>query len=284
VDCPPQLSIDRAGFENFIICNPLVTVSHQSQPGILRARMANREDAAHQSGHYSRYCWGWPESTIGFRESSSVMPTWDALSTFHARMEVMLLRHRAMLEAGTVTYSPLQLSDAAARRWRDLNYEIEVRLRPGGYFSDIPQFAAKSMNMLGREACIFHWFDLEHEQSVSVDTLERAFAVVDWHMDEAKRIHGATQCVPQEQVDVNSMLTFLWNKVWRGPKVDSFIPKNFLLQYGPIRKRDRLDVVLYILEQCGAISIQVAETTKKKLVVMNDNYFIPGQVPLVTGN
>lgn len=271
-DGAPMLTLDRADFDNVLVMNPRVTISIMTQRSVLQAYLAKHGEIAKGSGHWARYLVGWPESTQGFRQINTEELVWECLPTFHARMRELLEQFDANAGSGEIERELVEFSDDARARWFDLARQTEWMLRPGDYLHDINDFASKIMELLGRLAAVFHCFSGE-EGKITLDTLERAFTVVQWHLDEYKRLFSPQFTLSQDQVDAQAVVKYLRGCVWRGPNSDTYIPKNHVLRYGPVRNRDRLNAALRLLEGQQAIWIVVATKGKQRFVRLSDWYF-----------
>ncbi|OZB70775.1 MAG: hypothetical protein B7X33_02590, partial [Lysobacterales bacterium 13-68-4] len=181
-DSPEVLPLDRAGGDQILAMNPRVSVSIMTQSAPLRAYMEKRGSVAKGSGHWARYLVGWPATKQGSRWVNQNELVWEHLPKFHERVGELLEQYRTMIEPGKVTREIIEFSDDAKSRWFDLAIQTEQMLRQGEYLSDITDFASKLMEILGRLAAALHYFNGEVGK-ITLDTLERAFALVRWHVD-----------------------------------------------------------------------------------------------------
>ncbi|WP_204304894.1 hypothetical protein, partial [Stenotrophomonas maltophilia] len=69
----------------------------------------------------------------------------------------------------------------------------------------------------------------------------RAFDIVRWHVDEYKHLFSPAFVVSQDQVDAQALDRYLYAKWWKGIYSDTYVPKNQVLRYGPVRDRARLN-------------------------------------------
>ncbi|MEI7035644.1 YfjI family protein [Fulvimonas yonginensis] len=271
-DGAPMLTLDRADFDNVLVMNPRVTISIMTQKQVLQAYLMKHGDIAKGSGHWARYLFGWPESMKGFRSVNTDEHVWECLPLFQARMQELLEKYEAISESGEVKREVVEFSDDAKARWFELSQQTEWMLRPGDYLNDIHDFASKIMELLGRLAAVFHCYSGE-EGKVTLDTLERAFTVVQWHLEEYKRMFSPQFALSQGQVDAQAVFKYLRDSVWQGPRSDTYVPKNHVRQYGPVRDRDRLNAALRILEAQRALWVVVAPRGKQRFVRLSDWYF-----------
>lgn len=271
-DGAPMLTLDRADFDHVLVMNPRVTMSIMTQKSVLQAYLAKHGDIAKGSGHWARYLVGWPESMKGFRTVNTDELVWECLPAFQARMQELLETYDAVAGSGEVKRKVVEFSDDAKARWFDLARQTEWMLRPGDYLDDINDFASKIMELLGRLAAVFHCYNGE-EGRVSLDTLERAFTVVQWHLEQYKRLFSSQFALAQDQVDAQAVFKYLRDSVWRGPRSDTHVPRNHVRQYGPVRDRDRLNAALRILEAQHVVWIVVAARGKQRFIRLSDWHF-----------
>ena len=224
------------------------------------------------SGHWARYLVGWPVSTQGFRWVTQRELLWTQVPLFQERMRTLLDQYDAMADAGEIQRELITFSDDAKARWFSLARETEWMLRPGDYLHDIHDFASKAMEILGRLAAVLHTFNGE-QGPITLDTLERAFEIIKWHVDEYKRLFSPQFTMPQDQIDANEVARYLHAFVWQGPDSESWIAKNHLLRNGPARSRNRLNAALRILYDKRAVWFSVDPKNKRRFVNLNDAFF-----------
>ena len=271
-DGPALLSIDRAEFEHVLVTNPRMTIFIQTQTKVFNRYMERHGDIARSSGHFARYLVGWPTSTQGYRTVSYNELSWEHLPQLHTVYTTMIDRYQAMVRTGRIVRTVVEFGDDAKARWFDIAVRTESMLRPGDYLNDIHDFGAKAMENVGRVAALFHYISGE-KGAITLDTLNRAFAVVSWHIDEAKRLFSADFVQPQDVVDAQAIAWYLRKRHWGGAGSRSWLAKNRLLRNGPVRNRNRLNDALSYLVGLGAVWIGVAPSNKQLFVNMNDGFF-----------
>ena len=271
-DSPPILSLDRAEHDHVFVSRPRLTVSILTQPAVLRNYLSRHGEEARGSGHLARYLVAWPTSTQGYRFVQPNELAWDHMPTLHARFAELIQEYLAMRASGHIQRKVLEFTPDAKERWFQLANHTEWLLRPGDFFHDMNDFASKAMEMVARVAALFHHVNRE-EGHISLDTLNRAIAIVGWHLEEAKRLFSTDVIQPQDQVDAQAICGHLRHRVWTGNVTTSWIGRNELLRNGPIRDRGRLNAALDVLQNAGAIWIGVAPQNKKKFVNLYATFF-----------
>ena len=271
-DSPEVLPLDRAGKDPILAMNPRVSVSIMTQKAPLQAYLESRGSVAKGSGHWARYLVGWPASTQGFRWVNPSEQRWEHLPIFHARIRELIHKHQTMRESGTITRELIEFSDDAKARWFALAAETEVLLREGHYLSDINDFASKVMEILARLAASLHYFGGEGGK-ITLDTLERAFTIIRWHVEEYKHLFSPQFVVPQDQTDAQAIVNYLRSHLWCGPTSDTFVPKNHVRRNGPVRDKTRLNAALELLAARGAVEVGVAPKDKKTYIRLMNHFF-----------
>lgn len=270
-DSPDVMPLDRAKDQHVVPMNPRASVCILTQEAVLIDYMRKHGAVAKGSGHLARYLVGWPVSTQGYRVANQREPSWEHLPAFHARVSDLLEAYRSRVEAGAVERDVVEFSEDARARWFELASLVEPMLREGEYLGDINDFASKVPEILGRLAAAFHYFG-GHGGKLALDTLERAFTIIRWHIEEAKRLFSRHALAPQEQIDAQAVADYLRDCVWRGGYYID-VPKNQVLRNGPVRDRTRLNAALQLLEAWRAVSVWVGPKDKKSYVRLNSEFF-----------
>jgi len=253
------LAFDRAN-TTVIARNPRVTMSIMVQSGVLRAFLEKRGDAIHGSGHWARYLVGWPATTQGSRFNWSPEMVWNHLPRFHERVTELLEDYGRKIDSGAVHRIVLEFSDSAKLRWIEMLNRTESMSAPWGELEQVKDFASKAMEIVGRIAAILHGFS-KRDGEISVDTLERAVQIVEWHLGEYKRIFSPNGGVPQEQVDAQSLESYLKCRYW--DKNYPIAPRNEVLRNGPVRPEGRFSAALDVLQRLGRLRIDVSAKRKR---------------------
>ena len=271
-DSPALLPLDRVGCEHLYISHPCVTISIQIQSAVISKHFAKHGDTARGSGHLARYLIAWPASTKGWRVTQTWEHTWEHLPQLQARFTELIDMYVTAIESGITSRQVIEFSDDAKARWFQQAATTEWMLRPGDYLHDLHDFGSKAMEIVTRVAALFHHASGEVGK-ISLDTLERAIAIVGWHVDAAKRLFSADFAQPQDQVDARAVCSYLRHRVWAGPESNSWIAKNLVLRNGPIRDRTRLNPALDYLIHIGAVWIGIAPVNKRKFVNLSNAFF-----------
>lgn len=283
-DGPELLTLDRVG-EQISVVNPRVSVCIMTQSAPLLAYLEKHGSMARGSGHWARYLVGWPQMMQGYRQIQTSEPVWEYLPAFHARTRDLIDKYQSMIESGKVEREIIEFSEDAKARWFSLAVETENLLRQGAYLSDISDFASKIMEILARVTAVMHYFNGESGK-ITLDTLERAFRIVHWHMEEFKFLFSPEFMLPQAHIDAQAVLQYLRDRYWLGVFSDSYAPKNEVLNKGPLRgdgAAARLKAALDVLIMHEAIQVGPGSNPKdRKIYIRLMNQFfatIPPSTP-----
>lgn len=267
-DGAPMLTMDRSDGVSVIACNVRVTLSYMVQRQVFKELLDRRGVVMRGSGHWARYLIGCPTSTQGTRFTYRLDKEWVHLPKFHERMRELLDEFERRLDAGITERTVLEFADDAIPRWIEMTNQTETMLQPCGYMHDIKDFASKALEIAARIAAILHVFSRQ-EGTITVDTLNRAIAIVEWHLHEFKRIFSPA-AIPQEQRDAQVLEHYLFVNYWR--RGFTFAQKNLVLRNGPVRPASRLDAALACLITQQRVRIGVGQK-RERYINLNPQYF-----------
>lgn len=268
-DNATMLTIDRGNGVSIVARNPRVTVSFMIQPQVLEELLHRRGRHLRGSGHWARYLIAYPPSTQGTRFIYQLDNEWVHLPKFHARIRELLDESGHRIDAGEVERVTLEFDEDAMAKWVDFSNTIESQLTPLGYLHDIKDFSSKSMEIVGRIAALFHVFS-KQEGRISVDTLNRAVRIVEWHLHEFKRLFSPEFAISQEQTDAQVLESFLYTRFWC--QNCNYVLKNVVLKNGPIRPASRLNAALNWLIEMGRVWIGVGPK-REQYINFDQAYF-----------
>lgn len=248
--------------------SPNVMLGMRVHPEVFMQFMKQYQDAARGTGYLARMLFDQGAPMIGQGYVQSVAPMqWQALGQVHARMAELLAESGPYAE---LPEPPIIELDADAKAFQAWNIsKLENAQLPGGPLDGVRDFAAKAPENANRIAGIWHLF---HRKSglISRDLLERAEAVVRYHLNEAQRIFAVEPARTELQADCLAIEAYFQRKVqsnW------SSLPYRYILRNGPVRDKLRLDAVLYTLTAQGKVTVH-ALPKKPKLVVLYIAYFL----------
>jgi len=198
-------------------------------------------------GFLARCLLAWPESTAGTRlyvaESLERDP---AMRAFHARLHEVLVTPPLFAEGTRNELAPrvIRLSADAKALWVAAHDEIERRQTDGAEYAQVRAWASKAAEQILRVAGVLAI--VSGVAMIEAETVEAAARLIDWHMDEAARLVGASQ-IPADIRDAEAVLA------WCHQRRLSDVYSAKLVRLGPpcVRTADRLRVIMGVLERHG---------------------------------
>ena len=181
--------VDRRGSESFIIRNPRLTLGLQVQEEVLSNFCEKNGSLARGIGFFARLLFAQPQSMQGEREICEEPPhAQPAIDAFNDRIARLL--SEVNLVDGTLSLPLLEMTPEGKSAWIELHNGIERELRPDGKLHEVRDVASKAADNLARLAANFHVFEHGPSGSIGADSILRAGEIVDWHLNEARRILG----------------------------------------------------------------------------------------------
>lgn len=235
------LVLDRVHGKRVSVRDARVTVSVMAQSAVVREYLRKQGSTSRGSGFFARFLVAWPQSTQGYRFSANHDVTWDHLSKFHALIESVLLdagHNQPPTESRQAIY---ELDEDAKDLFFKAINSVEMQIQPCQALSDIPDFASKTGEIALRIAALFHHFSGQSGK-ISIDTLNRAISIVNYHIGEFKRIFSPTYEVPQIDVDIANLHDYICRKTPLWP--NGVIPRNYIYRSGPIRNYARFQTAI----------------------------------------
>lgn len=276
-DGAEMLALDRGNGVSVVASQPRMTVSFKAQPQVLNAMMDRRGEVIRGSGLLARFLIANPASTQGMRYSYQLDKSWSKLHAFQDCTDELLNQIGQQVDAGAIDHSVLEFSPEAKEAWICSANHIEQQLGPMGGLHNIKDCASKSMEIMGRVAALLHIYS-KQEGQISLDTVQRAITIVQWHLCEFKRLFSPEVVVEQKQVDAQSLGNYLGRlKVQTNATI---IPKNFVLRNGPVRPSKRFEEALGIL--ITSDHVQVAPGPKKQSFIHLNPQIFGFAVPIAS--
>jgi putative DNA primase/helicase len=188
------LGNERRTVDSVRIENPRGTVSISTQPAVMDAYRRNNGSLSRGSGWFSRFLFGFPDSTQGTRQFREPGPM-PNLEAFHKRCrelaDVPLTYDDPESPTPKLNPPTVPMSPEGAAAWIAFYNEVETELGPGGEVSDAKDVASKAAENVARLAAQFHVFEHGPAGSIGADHVEAAARIVTWHLYEAQRYFTA---------------------------------------------------------------------------------------------
>lgn len=222
----------RAGEGSLVLYGRRLSIHLMAQPYVVREFMADPLTA--DTGFLPRFLICEPTSTIGTRLNANARIDSRALGAFSDRLKAILETPLPMDEK-TRALSPRLLPLAKQGREVLVRFsdEVEVAMQSGGIYAPITGYASKAAEQAARIAAVLTlWEDLNAKE-VSADNMSKALDLAKYYLDEALRLHGASNL--SAETDKAEKL-----RVWLLDKWDEIdIVPSDIVQSGPYCLRER---------------------------------------------
>ncbi|TXI44137.1 MAG: DUF3987 domain-containing protein [Lysobacter sp.] len=243
-DCG-EFSRVRAG-EGVAKCYGRRLAMHVMVQPVIAERVLS-DDLLVRQGFLARCLLAWPDSTIGTRRYVSEDLAADpALHAYWQCMHARLGLPAALRTGARNELSPrvLTLTPQAKNAWIDLADGIEAQMAVR--FVDVKAWAGKAASQALRIAGVLTLIDDAHAEIIERETLERASALVNYHLHEAARIVG-TAHVPERIKDADALIG------WCRQTGREYLYSADALRRGPsaLRTREAFLAAMTLLESAG---------------------------------
>jgi putative DNA primase/helicase len=208
----------------------------------------------------------WPESTQGYRAFTEPPENWPAMEVFNQRIAEIL--NLPLPQCADRTLSPvlLTLTPDAKAAWIAYHDAIECELKDSGELYDVRDVAAKSADNAARIAALFHVFESNQSNEVSIDSLNGATRVAAWHLNESRRFFGEI-ALPGVLKEAARLETWLIAYCKRENAL--CVPVTALQQTGPVSLRRKEAHDPAIRELSALNRLRIVTNAPKKLLELN---------------
>lgn len=229
---------------SYLLTGRRLTLWVQVQPAALAQYLADHGALARGTGWLARCLIARPPTTQGTRAYRPPAAGQPALAAYHSRISE-LLSQSLPLVGDRLCPRVLMLSGAARTAWIAYHDEVEGDLAPGGELAGVRDAAAKAAENVARIAALLAVYDGRDE--VSADDVERAAALVSWHLCEARRVFASAQT---ETPVSDAELLVRWIMAQPDP-----VTRRDVQWRGPLRLRygARLDAAIAAAEAGGRL-------------------------------
>lgn len=245
-------SIGRRTSESFVVKDVRLTVGLQVQESTLRRFFSKDGGLSRGTGFLARFLVSWPESTQGRRNFEEAPTHWPDLSKFHQRINGLLNQPLPIDEDGALSPAMLTLTPQAKQGWVEYHDAVEVMLGKGGELADVRDVASKSADNATRLAALLHVFEHGAQGAVDQESMEQGCRLAAWYLNESRRFFGELS-LPEGLAEAAKLDAWLL-EYCRRERVQA-VGKNYVLQHGPLRKKDALDTAIHDLFELDRIRL-----------------------------
>ena len=190
----------RTARESFFVEDPRLTISLMVQPIVFDRFLERKGELAKGIGFMSRVLLSRPDTPYGKRTidtSKRRLTDWTEL--FNDRVHKLLSHAHSDLALRERGRKTLYFSSSAQREWEADFNKREVETADGGQLVYEREFVNRYAEHVARLAALFHFFengrlggesrnDDERECEIPKDTVDSAMRVVEWYLNEFRRV------------------------------------------------------------------------------------------------
>ncbi|OGT35698.1 MAG: hypothetical protein A3F11_06335 [Gammaproteobacteria bacterium RIFCSPHIGHO2_12_FULL_37_14] len=254
----------RKTTSNFTVANRRLTISLMMQPIILEQMLAKNGGISRQTGFLARSLIACPKSEMGnrfYKEPPAKLPS---MQKYHNRLLDCLDNTLALDKHGCHNLPTLNFSKAAKIEWVAFFNQLESGLSDPKLWKSIRDFASKAAENAARLAALFHLFNGSSASEISAENMDQSISVIRWHLNETKRVLGSQFLTPTQQ-SANKLLKWILDH-----EIRETSPRE-LVQYGPIRDKDKRDEAIETLIEDNCLKEFKAK--KKVTLVLNPCFY-----------
>ena len=159
-----DIRVNRKSNDSFILSDARLSASLMIQPEVLNQVLKKKGDKLRETGFFARFLVVYPPPHAGYRESLSYNKPGEDTKQFQQRIRDRLKRSIDKLEKGEQR-DILEFTKPAKRLWEDLNFMIQIELRPDGVFYHAKDHGEKLMENITRIAGVIHLFENDDYRS-----------------------------------------------------------------------------------------------------------------------
>ena len=257
--------------EGSIKLNAYLTFLLMVQPDIFDEYLEKNGKRAASSGFLARFLFTNTVSTIGQRNVNLNQEKSDkALNVLFEQFNELLEKQKECFYDDSLPKETLTLSDNAKNLFKDKANQLQFNIGKNQRWEHISEFVSKADSQAIRIAALFSYLS---KNDISESTLNDAFTITEWHLNQARQYFYTQSKQFKLQQDVYMLFDWIKNRflnpighmkvansqtgLLQDIKLQPGQPfsKNELEMYGPakLRKVDQLTPVLNQLIQLGLI-------------------------------
>lgn len=211
--------------EGSIRLDAFLTILLMVQPEAFEVYLDKNGKLALSSGFLPRFLFTPSRSTIGKREIKlNQNKTKEALEVFFSEITRLLNLQKGRFYDDTIPVKTINLTETARNLFQEKVNQHQENTVPEKSWEHIPEFVSKAGNQAIRIAAMFSY--LAHDESVHERTLNDAFTITEWHINQTARYFYSSSRQFQLQQDVYDLFDWI-NKRFVNPKGVMRVQNNF---------------------------------------------------------
>lgn len=239
--------------------NPLLAIGLMTQYDHFREAMNNKQFFGR--GFIHRFLFAFPESRAGNVQTNSPDIPVKLQSDFKELVNRLLC-------LPDVSVPVIQCSKEATRLFEDYHSLLQDKMKDGGIFEDMKEWASKQFARALRIAGILHLCEYKPTEQVTGDTAMKAINIALWAENQALRAFGGTAFEDDTTKNAKSVLKKLQEK-----KQDIYTRSDIARDNRTI-KSNGLDEALELLDDMNYIKIIEEHTKTNKKIIIKVNPLI----------
>ena len=254
----------RKTSDQITLKNRRLTLNLMMQPILMKQFLLNPNSIARQSGFLPRCLLAHPNSSMGQR--FYLEPQKNTKTCFEAydkRITECLSQSEDLTVNGCINLPTLHLSTAAKKQWVHFFNSVESGLGTNGQWTLMRDFASKAGENAARMAALFHLFEGK-EGDISVEHTEQAITIIDWHLQETRRLL-TMESTSAPTLDAQKLMNWLIEKDM------TFTTTREIQRLSTLRDKPRLNDALTVLVEHNRIKI--TKSGNKTMVELNPHCF-----------
>lgn len=280
--------------EEFNEIRPYITLSLMAQPSVFMEYLNNHGKLFKDSGFASRFLYSEVSPSHNLQYVSADNSHFqESVNSFHARIsELQNKLHEQFINKDWRKIS-LTLTEEAKSFLKAKKLELDKKTKQGGDLENTKDAVAKFGSNVIRLSGIFHHFNDEVTNEISLDTVSNACKIVEWHIQQMNQLFYPTSKKYRFEKDVYDLSVWIKNR-FNNPKgeylainaytgkaekfkIGQNMPfsKNDILTSGPGRLRNT-EMLTPVLEQL----ISMGLITIIKYLPNGAHYISPSLVPV----
>ena len=234
-------SAHRKTTDNYTLEDRRLTLNLMMQPILLQKLAHEVSGIGRQSGFLARCLLAHPESAMGTRFYQEPPTSREFMTDFEARITACLQQTQDLTRQGCHNLPTLSLSHDAKQKWILFFNSLETGLKSQGQWVDVKDFASKTAENAARLSALFHLFD-GAEGDINVAHTEQAIEIVNWHLQEARRLLAPS---PENIIHQDAQKLMRWI-LSKGLQLTT---PRFIQQSSPLRYKTQRNTALEILAE-----------------------------------
>ncbi|CAJ3747326.1 Uncharacterised protein [Burkholderia pseudomallei] len=188
--------VGRTKQESFFVHDPRLTLSLMVQPVVFDRFVERKGDLAKGIGLMSRVLLSRPDTPYGtriFKRPEDRSTVW--VDRLNKRVQELLSHSHTNIENREANRKTLYFEPDAQKFWEEMYNAVERNMAAKGKFEHEREFANRFAEHVARLSALFHFFErgdignqIGTDMAIPKSTVEAALSIVDWYLNEFKRV------------------------------------------------------------------------------------------------